>query len=194
MVGNEDAHALVLEPRNDGLDVGHGDGVNTRERFVQQEERGVAREGARNLEAAAFATRAAHRLRLADMRNLEFLEQFLQAALAFAALHVLRLEDGHDVVLDGELAEDGGFLRQVAEPQAGALVHGLVRHLHVVQEDVPRVGTDHAHDHVERGRLPGTVGPEQADNLALRHADGHVAHHLASAVDLAQLVGANGTD
>ena len=127
------------------------------------------------------------------MRNLEFLEKLFQAHLALAALHVLRLEDGHDVILDRELAEDGRFLREVAHAQAGALVHRLVGHLDIVEENVPRIRAHHADNHVERRRLAGAVRTEQPDNLALGHADGHVAHNLATAVYLAQLVRADGT-
>ena len=122
------------------------------------------------------------------MRNLEFLEQLFQAHLALAALEPLRFEDGHYVVFNRELAEDGGLLREVAYAEAGAPVHGLVRHLDVVEEYVARIGAHHAHDHVEGGCLAGTVGAKQPDDFALRHADGNIAHHLAAAIDLAQFI------
>ena len=162
-------------------------------RLIEQKEGRVAREGARNFQTAAFTARATHGLGLANVRNLEFLEQFLETALAFGTLHALRLENRHDVILDGKLAEDGSFLRQVTDTEARTLVHRLVRHLDVIEEDVPRFWTNHAHDHIERRRLARTVWPEQPDDFTLRHADGHVAHDLATAIDLSQVFRANGT-
>ena len=193
MVRNEHSHAAFPESRNNGLDVGHGNRVDTGKGFIEQQERGVTREGARNFETATFTARATHGLGLTDMRNLEFFEQFLETALAFGTLHVLRLENRHDVVFDGKLAEDGRFLRQVTDAKARTLVHGLVSHLDVVKEDVPRLRTHHAHDHVERGRLASAIGSQESNDFALRYADRHVAYNLATAIDLSQVFRAYGT-
>ena len=193
MVRNQDSHATILEARNNRLDVGHCNRVDTSERFVEQKERRVAREGARDFETATFAARAAHGLGLANVRNLKFFEKFFEAPLALGALHVLRLENGHDVVFDRKLAENRSFLRKVSNTQARTLVHGLVGHLDIIQEDVSRLRAHHADNHVEGGRLSGTVWSKEPDDLALRHANRHVAYNLATSVHLSQVLCAYGT-
>src|SRR5690606_37825289 len=46
MVGDKDAYILVLQVRNDHLDVFHGDGVNAGEGFVEKDETGLEGQGA----------------------------------------------------------------------------------------------------------------------------------------------------
>ena len=67
-------------------------------------------------------------LLFARLRDAELVEQLTQALRALrAASRSQRLEDGEDVLLDGELAEDRRLLRQVADAAAGALVHRQLR-------------------------------------------------------------------
>ena len=99
------------------------------------------------------------------------------------------LQDGQDVLLDGELAEDGGFLGQVAHAQPGALVHRQAGDVARLEPDRALVRLDDADDHVEGGGLAGAVRAEQADNLAGRNGDGDAVDHAALAVFFHQLFG-----
>ena len=81
------------------------------------------------------------------------------------------LEDGADVLLDGHAAEDRGFLRQVADAEAGAAVHRHAGDVVAVELDGAVVGLDQAGDHVEDRGLAGAVRAEQADRLAARHRE-----------------------
>ena len=87
-------------------------------------------------------------------------------SLRFLRLGLDQLQHRHDVLLDRQAAEDRGFLRQVADAEAGAAVHGQPRHVAAVEGDAAGVGGDQAGDHVEHGGLAGAVGTEQADRLA----------------------------
>ena len=78
----------------------------------------------------------------------------------------MHLQDGEDVLLDGELAEDAGFLRQVAHAEAGPAVHRQRGDVLAVEQDLAVVGRDLAGGHAEAGGLAGAVGAEQADDLA----------------------------
>ena len=68
-----------------------------------------------------------------------------------------RLEDGEDVLLRGELAEDARLLRQVADAGPRALVHRQLGDVLLAEEDLAAVGPGQAHDHVEGRGLARAV-------------------------------------
>ena len=136
VVGDEDADVAFLEFEDDVLDVLHGDGVDTGEGLVEEEEHGVVGEGACYLGATAFATGELYAFALADVLEVEFVEEGLEFFFALVFVEVLaEFEDGHDVVGDGHLAEDGGFLCEVSDAHLSAAVHGVAceldGHFHV---------------------------------------------------------------
>ena len=194
MVGDDYADVLVLERRDDRLDVLHGDRVHAREGFVEQDEGRVDGHGARDLRAAALAARELDAEALADLLQAELLDERLDA-LGLVLLRVGgHLQHGADVLLDREPPEDRGLLRQVAHAQLGAAVDGQARELGdllvvVLEEDATLVGLDESHDHVERRGLAGSVGSEQADDLSLIDVDGDVVHHRAGLVFLDEFAG-----
>ncbi len=104
----------------------------------------------------------------------------VEIGLAPAPARLDHLEHGADVVLDVEAAEDRGFLRQIADAEAGALIHRQRRDVVAVELDAAAIGRDQAGDHVEHGGLAGAVGPEQADRLAAPHIEADALHHLAA--------------
>ena len=110
MVCDEDAEAHVAELTNVLLDLVHHEWVGAAKRLVEHDELGVHDEGAGDLEAAALAARERHRFLFPEMSKLDFGEEILQA-------------HGEDVVLNGELAEDAGFLLEVAHAHAGPDIH-----------------------------------------------------------------------
>ena len=95
---------------------------------------------------------------------------------------VAEFEDGHDVVGHRHLAEDRGFLGQVAYAHLRTFVHGVLGELDGLaglallrfgcEIDFAGVGFDDADDHVEGGGFAGAVGAEEAYNLTLAHFDG----------------------
>ena len=66
---------------------------------------------------------------------LELLEQRVEVGLAAAAVGLHHLEHRADIVLDIEAAEDRRFLRQIADAEAGALVHRQMRDVVAVEFD-----------------------------------------------------------
>ena len=89
-----------------------------------------------------------------------------------------------DVLLDGEAAEDRGFLRQIADAEPRALVHRQLRDVVAVELDRAAIGLDQPGDHVEHRGLAGAVRAEQADGFAAAHIDADAAHDLARAKTL----------
>ena len=109
------------------------------------------------------------RRRLAQARDVELLKQRIEIGLAAAAVRLDDFEHGADIVFDIEAAEDRGFLRQIADAEAGALIHRQRGDVVAVELDAAAVGVDQAGDHVEHRGLAGAVGPEQAHRFAAPH-------------------------
>ena len=190
MIGDQDADALGLEVMDDLLDIAHRDRVDPGKGFVEQDELGVGGQRASNLHAASLTAGQAHAEAVGDMVDMEFLQQAFQFCLTPGAVQVLaRFEDGHDVVGHRQLAEDRGFLRQVADAGACATVHGLVTDVEVVDQHAALVGAYQADDHVEASGLACAVGAEQTDDLTAFDAQADVTHDLAALVAFRQVLG-----
>ena len=123
------------------------------------------------------------------MPDREVVEQCLETLGAFRLREGHRLEDGEDVFLDRQLAEDRRLLREVPDAPPGALVHRNVGHVLLIQQDLPPIRGDQADDHVEGRGLAGTVRPEQSDDLALGYVEIDLVDDLASAKHLHEAPG-----
>uniref|UniRef100_A0A0N4ZIQ5 GGDEF domain-containing protein n=1 Tax=Parastrongyloides trichosuri TaxID=131310 RepID=A0A0N4ZIQ5_PARTI len=122
------------------------------------------------------------------MLDAQFLQQLGHRLLGARLAALAQLDHGHDVLFHGHAAEDGGFLRQIAQAHARALVHGLLGDVLIVQPDRAAVGGDQAGDHVEAGGLARPVRAQQARDLAARQAQRHALHHRTLAEGLADVV------
>ena len=120
--------------------------------------------------------------------QIEFVEEVLQAHFLVGIAEGASFENGADVLFNGEFAEDRGFLRQIADAQAGAQVHGQVGDDTAVELHRSAVRFDNAHHHVEGGGLAGPVGTEQTDDFARLDVDGNAIDHRPFVVFLHQTV------
>ena len=123
VVGDQDAQPALLEPAHDLLHLVDRDRVDAAERLVQQQQLGAGDQRAGDLQPPLFAAAQRVGLALGQARQVQFLQQVLQPHRALLALHPAGFQDGQDVLLDRELAEDRRFLRQVADAQPRPLVH-----------------------------------------------------------------------
>src|SRR5262245_15397513 len=158
------------------LNVNHRYRVDAGEWLVEEHERWGDDQGAGDLEPPSLTARQRVRLVLCQARDAELFEQRPEALAALLRPEVERLQDGEDVLLDGELAEDRCFLRQVADPPARALVHRQLGEVLAIEEDLSAVGVLQPHDHVKARRLAGAVRSEQPDDLAGAHGDVDAFH------------------
>ena len=138
-----------------------------------------------------FAARKLDAEALANLLQAELLDQRLDALGLVLLREIGHFEYGADVVLDRQAAEDRCLLCQVAHAHLRTAVNGFIRKfrdaaLIVLEENLPLVGLDEPDDHVERGRFPRSVGPEQADDFSLIHIDRDVVHHRSGLVFLDQ--------
>ena len=107
--------------------------VDCRERLVEQDQQRLADQAAGDFEPALLAAGTAGRpcscgrgsSRTARAPRWSAPSAPRVSELAGRALRLLRqrFQDGEDVLLDGQLAEDALFLRQVAHAEAGPAVH-----------------------------------------------------------------------
>src|SRR5687768_1976059 len=98
----------------------------------------------------------------------DVLEQLLGAAVAAPGLRT----DLH-VVEHGERRPERDVLEGARDPALDDSVHRRAEQIVAVEDDAALVGFVQAGDHVERGRLPGAVGADQADDLAGGDVEGH---------------------
>jgi hypothetical protein len=184
VVGDEDSDVAVFEVGDDVLYVFYGYGVDSGKGFIEEDELGVDCEGAGYFCSAPFAS--AEEVATVGAHALEavFIEEGFELLLLFGFGELRHFEDGHDVVLHAELAEDAGFLRQVADAGLSAPVHGQVGYLFSVKVYFAFIGFDKAYYHVEAGGFAGSVGAKQSDYLSLVYIDGDVVDYCAAFVFL----------
>ena len=139
------------------LDILHGDRVDAGERLVEHDELRVDGQTAGYLGAAALTTRQTVTLVLAHLLQTELGDEALELIQLLLMRQLRHLEHRHDIILDRELAEDAGLLRQVADAGAGPLIHGVVGNLLIVDIHVALVGHHETGRHIERRRLAGAV-------------------------------------
>src|SRR5262245_59863473 len=109
---------------------------------------------ARDLDAPPLATGQAHADALADVADVQLLEQRLERGLALRVVELgAGLEDRHDVVLYRQLAEHRRFLRQVSDAELRTPIHRQPRKLLIVEPYAARVARYQPDDHVEGGGL-----------------------------------------
>src|SRR5882762_10310636 len=120
VVGDQDADFPILEEADDFLDIEHGDRVHAGERFVQQNEPRLRGESTGDLDAAALASRQADRRAVAQVRNVQIVQQRVESFADLVFLEFAQFQHRANVLRYGEFAEYGGLLRQVGQPHARA--------------------------------------------------------------------------
>ena len=118
------ADAALGQVADQRLNVAHRDRIDAGERFVQQHVIGPRRQRPGDLDAPPLAAGQRDGRRLAQPRDVEFLQQAVEFGFAPALVRLDHFEHGADVLLDIEAAEDRGLLRQIADAEPRALIHG----------------------------------------------------------------------
>src|SRR5436190_746477 len=166
VIGDQHADVAGLELDDEVADVGDRDRVDAGERLVEKHDRGIGGKRPGDLAAPPLAARTSQCRGVAKPLDVEFGEQLLEPLLAGPSVGLGDLEHGHDVLADGEAAEDRGLLRQVTEAEDRAAIHGEAGNVLAVEQDSARIRLHQPHDRIEARRLAGPVGPQQAEHLA----------------------------
>src|SRR4051794_32193209 len=81
------------------------------------------------------------------------------------------LEDGKNILFDRHLPKDRFLLRQIAHPEPGAFVHGIVRHICAGEDNFSAVWSSETNDDVETRGFTRAIRTEQTNDLARAHFD-----------------------
>ncbi len=156
-------------------------GIDTRERLVQQDEGGARRERAGDLGTPPLAAGKRAATAVTDMPEIEFLDQDSRLVPPLFAAGLDRFQHHHDVFFDTEAGKNRRLLRQISDTHARAHVERERCHVIAVDLDHAAVGGNDAGDHVEYGRFAGAVRTEQPDGFAAGEIEADVPHHVAAA-------------
>src|SRR5262245_46238098 len=119
---------------------------------------------------------------------MKFVEQLFEASFTAGFRRALpKFQNCEDVVCDAEFAKYARLLRQITDAEPRAFVHRHVRDRFIFEFDDALIGFDQSNDHVEAGRLAGTVRAEQADDLAASNEQTDVGYRGALTVMLLQI-------
>src|SRR5258708_23109562 len=122
MIRYEHADAALLEEPNDALDVEHRDRVDAGERLVEQDEGRLGAERPGYFQSPPLTSRQRNRRMLAQVGDVQVLEQLGEARLDLLGREALQLEDRLHVLLHRQAAKHRVLLRQGGEAQARATV------------------------------------------------------------------------
>src|SRR5688572_13887121 len=124
MIGDQNADIACAQVPDDALDIQHRDRVHAGERLIQQHELWLCGKCPGDLHAAPLAARQTLAEAVADVSDVQLVEERFEHRFAPLLVQLApRFQDCADVVAHAELAEYGGFLRQIAEPEARAPMH-----------------------------------------------------------------------
>ncbi len=140
MVGDEHADAARLQILHQIADVVDRQRIDTREGLVQQHDRRLRRQRARDFAASPLAARQRHGRAGAQLLHAEFIEQAVEFRSADIAVGLGQLEHAIDVLLHRHAAENAGLLRQIAQPQDGAAVHRQFGDIEPIHQNATRIG------------------------------------------------------
>ena len=180
VVGDQHRDAAAAQVVDDAHDLAAALGVDAGEGLVEEHQLGLYHQSAGDLKAAALAAGKAGGAGIAQMGEAEFAEQLVEAGGALLQRAVL-LEYNVDVVGNAEPCEHRRFLGEVAHAEAGPGIHRQAGHLLLAEDDRTSVRTVQSDHHAEGRALPGTIGAEQADDLAGQHIHAETLHHGAGA-------------
>jgi hypothetical protein len=87
--------------------------------------------------------------------------------MPFAAGDISLFHDQQDVVQNSQLAKNTGLLRQVANSQPGALMHGQFSDIAIVEPDFTTGRLLQTNSHIKGGSFASPIRTEQAHYFTL---------------------------
>ena len=143
MIGDDDTYVFFFQLFDDSLDIFHGNGVNTREGFVEQDKFRVGGKTAGNLNTATLTAGEVVSLVAAHLLDVELCNQTLQFLILLRLALAAEFQDGADIVLHSQMPEHRSLLRQVGDAHLRALVHRLFGYILLIEEDTSGKRLDH---------------------------------------------------
>ena len=189
VVSDQNRQTGFAKVGDDFLNFAHRNGINSGKRLIEHEQIRLRHERTSNREATFFTTRALQGGVLGDVCDAESLHQCLTTLVAFGPTDIEGFHHGHDVLLNGQFAENRFFLWQIAHSESGPLIHGHAGHVVSVEIYGTAVWRNEANNHVECRCLTSSVGSEKTNNFAGTNVDVDAVYHCATIVNFYQPIG-----
>lgn len=161
MVRYQNANATLGQVTHELLNIPYRDGVDTRERFIEQHEGRAACKCAGDFHAAAFTTGKGDTRRFPQVGEAEFSQQLVELLPAFLPVWLDHFQNGANILFHRQATEDGRFLGQIADAEPGPPVHGHTGDVEAFQRDLALIRPDKPGDHVEGRGLAGAIRPQR---------------------------------
>src|SRR2546421_2268257 len=181
LFGDDDADAFLLHGE-DGVDHLFDDFWRQPfRRLVEQHQRRVTHQGARNrqhllLAAAHAAARAvAHLAEIGKQRKQLF-------AGPVRRVGTLGLAADFEIFLDRQIRKDAPLFRDIAEPAAHDRVRWLARDIPALEDDAAGTVFDETDDGAERGGFAGAVTTKQGYDFALTYLERDIEQDMRGAI------------
>jgi len=168
------------------LEIEHREWVDSSEGLIEENEGGFRGEGARYFETTAFTSGQRFSALVSEIGESEVFQKIIDPPVRIPRIDPERFQNQPDIVFDRETPERTRFLGKVGHTHPRTPVHRFGRDVSITENDLALVRLHETHHHVERGRLPGAVRPEQPNDLARGDIEGDAVNNPPSPVGLAE--------
>ena len=165
-----------------------GDRIDATEGLIQHHEFRVGDQGPGNRQTTLFTPAESQGLILGQIFDSKLSEQFVAAPVSFPARNPECLQDGKNVLFDGELSKDRLFLRKVPHAHSGSPMHRKAGHVTVLEINSAAVRPNKTYYKIEGGCFASTIWPKQAHNLSFIDVNIDPVHDRPATVNLDQFV------
>ena len=182
----QDRAALPLDDLDQRFEeVAADDRVEAERRVVEDQQLGIGRDGQRERHLRLLA--AGKAAEFLATRELEVVEDLIHEHVVPARVkcprEADRVVDRHPAVQRMPFGEVGDARACRVRQVGGVLAQ---------QHGAARIGSDHAHEHLDGGRLAGPVAAQEAVDAALRHAEVERIDYASFAVVFRESLGDDG--
>ena len=190
MVRDQDPDPTGSQIGNDLLQIQNCNRVNTRERLIQQNERGIDAERPRDFHPPPLPARQRIPTILPYMLQPELVNQLLRLFPALMPGNRLHFQHGQDVFLDRQLPKHRCFLREIADAiLASPYVHGNAGDIFVVVQHPACIGRNQAHDGIECSGFSGAIRSQKAHDLSLQNLKADTVYNASATIGFPNFVG-----
>ena len=145
------------------------DRIDAAKRFIEHHELRTCDQRPRDGQTTFFAAAQCQCLIFGQIIDSKLPEQFIATSRPFPTGKSERLEDRHNVLLDGQLSEDGFLLRKITHSHTSSPMHREPCHITILKVNSATVGPDQPHYKIKRGRFTSAIWTQKAQpRLPLR--------------------------
>jgi hypothetical protein len=171
----------------DALEVEDSKRVDSCEGFIEQHEARFDHQCSCYLNSAPLSTGKLIGTILRDMGNSKLFHEFLCALFSLHARKRLELENGKEIFLDRQAAENRRLLGKIGDPQASAAIKGQRPNVVPVQQNLAGVRMLETDEKMKGCRFSGPIRPEQTDDFSAFDVQRDSVHHAPAAKTFFQI-------